>query len=60
MGTKATPKSCSCNTCKRGKSSTRGKSLMKIDERAYRHASKINLMKGREDILSAPIGNYYD
>lgn len=60
MKNKATPKSCSCTQCKRGKASSRGKALMKLDERAYRHASKINLMKGREVIEPAPIGGYYD
>jgi len=33
---------------------------MKADERAYRHASKINLMKGNEVIEPAPAGGYYD
>lgn len=57
---KATPKSCSCFSCKRGKTSTRGKYMLKTDERAYRHHSRIELMKGREDIAPAPTGGYYD
>lgn len=57
---KATPKSCSCGTCRRGKASRRGNALLKLDERAYRHASKIALLKGREDLSPAPKGNYYD
>lgn len=57
---KVTPKSCSCQQCKRGKSSTKGQFVKKVDERAYRHASKISLMKGSELIAGAPIGNYYD
>lgn len=60
MNTKATPKSCSCSQCKRGKGTKPGKQLMKMDERAYRHASKIDLMKGRDDLLPAPRGGYYD
>lgn len=60
MNTKATPKSCSCKTCRRGKASSAGKAMMRIDERAYRHASKIALTKGREDLTPAPVGGYYD
>lgn len=60
MKIKATPKSCSCPVCKTGKRSNRGKALMKADERAYRHTSKINLMKGSEVIEPAPVGGYYD
>jgi hypothetical protein len=57
---KSTPKSCSCSACKAGKSSKKGKCLMKLDERAYRHEAKIKLNKGKEDIPVAPKGNYYD
>lgn len=60
MNTKATPKSCSCNVCKRGKSTKAGHFYRKADERAYRHASKIALMKGAEVINNAPFGGYYD
>ena len=58
--TKAKPKSCSCRSCKNGKASNRGGALMKLDERAYRHGAKIDLMRGREVIASAPMGGYYD
>lgn len=63
--TKHTPKSCSCSGCSRGKHSKWGREMLRIDERAYRHAAKISLTKLDEDyesrsILSAPIGNYYD
>lgn len=57
---KSTPKSCSCKSCTRGKLTTAGQVMMKYHERAYRHASKIALMKGSELIAGAPIGNYYD
>jgi len=57
---KSTPKSCSCESCKRGKHSKSGHQMMKADERSYRHQTKIDLNKGREDITAAPQGNYYD
>lgn len=60
MGTKQTPKSCSCESCKRGKSSVSGKKLMKLDERAYRHGANVQVRKGLEPSSAAPIGNYYD
>lgn len=60
MPTKQTPKSCSCGTCKRGKHSKTGHALMKADERAHRHNTKIALNQGKEDIAIVPIGNYYD
>lgn len=58
--TKATPKSCSCTQCKRGKHSNPGHQMMKADERAYRHEMKIRLAEGDEDIPLIPKGNYYD
>lgn len=63
--TKATPKSCSCSQCTRGKHTKGGHSMMKADERAYRHAAKISLTRLDQDyevsvIASAPKGNYYD
>jgi hypothetical protein len=57
--TKSTPKSCSCHQCKRGKHGG-AKDIVKADERAYRHAAKIQLAKGNVFIALAPIGNYYD
>jgi hypothetical protein len=60
--TKGSPKSCSCTQCTRGKHSVVGHSMMKADERAYRHAAKISLKQLGEDavVSSGPIGNYYD
>lgn len=59
MNSKATPKSCSCAACKRGKH--RGaKSAVKTDEKKFRHNAKIALNKGAEVIGIAPKGNYYD
>lgn len=60
MSTKQTPKSCSCNACKRGKHSKFGKQLVKADERAFRHGQKIALNHGRGGYSAAPQGNYYD
>ena len=60
MSTKATPKSCSCQHCKRGKHSKYGSQMVKLDERAYRHNAKIAINKGEEAIQLAPKGNYYD
>ena len=61
--TKGTPKSCSCQHCRRGKHGG-AKDIVKADERAYRHAAKISLANmDLEDgvvLASAPIGNYYD
>lgn len=57
--TKSTPKSCSCEQCKRGKHGG-AKDIVKADERAYRHAAKIALAKGNAFIPLAPMGNYYD
>lgn len=57
---KQTPKSCSCSQCKRGKHSKGGHEMMKHDERKFRHAQKVALNKGAEDISVAPKGNYYD
>jgi hypothetical protein len=56
---KSTPKSCSCNQCKRGKHGG-AKDLVRYDERKFRHAQKIALNKGVEEIQIAPKGNYYD
>lgn len=60
MNTKATPKSCSCGMCKRGKATQQGKDRMKIAERAFRHASKVALRMGDETLTAAPRGGYYD
>lgn len=61
---KATPKSCSCRQCARGKASSAGEYLMKKDERAYRHHANgqlRRLTKEEEDTpVLSPRGNYYD
>jgi hypothetical protein len=58
---KATPKSCSCAQCKRGKGTTAGKQRMKLDERAHRHASNLATRQGREVLPPpGPVGNYFD
>ena len=57
---KSTPKSCSCRSCKRGKATNAGHFYRKADERAYRHATKIALMKGNATLPLAPTGGYYD
>lgn len=63
--TKQTPKSCSCNQCRRGIHTPGGRFMRKADERSYRHNAKIALNNLGEDLdkeifNSAPIGNYYD
>jgi len=60
MSTKATPKSCSCRACRRGKSSKSGKQMMKADERAFRHSQNAALKCGKGGYSPAPIGNYFD
>lgn len=57
MSQKQTPKSCSCSACRRGKA---GNDMVKLKERAFRHAQKISLSKSRGDYHSAPIGGYFD
>jgi hypothetical protein len=34
--------------------------MLKADERAYRHATRIALLKGQEHLSPAPKGGYYD
>lgn len=60
MSTKATPKSCSCFACKRGKSTKAGKTAIKLHERAFRHDQKITLTKHQGDYVPAPSGNFFD
>jgi hypothetical protein len=60
MSQKQTPKSCSCQNCKRGKCTNSGKAEMKRDERAFRHNQKIALNKSNGDYSAAPVGGYYD
>jgi hypothetical protein len=59
--TKQTPKSCSCEQCRRGRASGCGNYMVKYDQRAYRHEAKIKLAKEEDPVLlTGPIGNYYD
>ena len=60
MPTKMTPKSCSCSQCKRGKHSKAGKQMMKLKERAFRHAQKISLALNNGNYVAAPSGGYFD
>ena len=58
---KHTPKSCSCRICRLGKATKAQKTMMKLAERAFRHAAKVALKSGREElVLPAPYGNYTD
>ena len=60
---KATVKSCSCTACKRGKGSKGGNCVMKLEERAARHAVKVALKKQNPDeVVIAPAhrGSYTD
>lgn len=50
---KATPKSCSCPHCRFAKRTAPGKTCMKHEERAFRHASNQALRQGREDLVPA-------
>jgi hypothetical protein len=60
--TKATPKSCGCPGCKRGKGSTRSQHSMRLAERAFRHAMKqaLRFPTDNETRQPAPMGGYYD
>lgn len=64
QNSKATPKSCSCRQCRRGKRSSGGKASMRSDERAYRRAFTMLLSRGvtEDDVTPppAPSGTYYD
>lgn len=57
---KQKPKACGCRMCRLGKSTEAGHATRKAEERAFRHATKIDLRKGREDIPPAPRGTYTD
>lgn len=51
---KGTVKSCSCTQCRRGKGSRKGQCLMKLEERAARHAVKVALRKQNPDEVVIP------
>lgn len=57
---KATPKSCSCSMCRRGKGTKTGKYHMNREERAFRRETKVALKRGEEVIPPAPHGDYND
>ena len=57
---KATPKSCSCCMCRRGKHTKSGRYHERKEERAYRQATKQALRRGEEVIPPAPHGDYKD
>ncbi len=57
---KQTPKSCSCSACRRGKGTKTQKFFMKKEERGFRHQTKVDLKKGKEDIAVATYGSYTD
>lgn len=46
---KQTPKSCSCEHCRRSKASDAGNYAMKREERRYRHRAKQKLARVRGD-----------
>lgn len=57
---KATPKSCSCRTCKKGKGTATQKKLMRLEERAFRRGVKRALLAGKELDRIVPYGDYRD
>ena len=55
---KASPKSCSCLQCLRAKRSRGGHTILRREERAFRHTQKQALRMGRfEDIVPAVHGS---
>jgi hypothetical protein len=58
--TKASPKSCSCTQCRRGKATEGGHHTRTHEERAFRRETKQALKQGREDIPPSPHGTYTD
>jgi hypothetical protein len=57
---KATPKSCSCRTCRKGKGTTAQKRLMRLEERAFRRGVRSALRAGHELMQIVPYGGYRD
>lgn len=57
MNNKQTPKSCSCQSCKRAKHSEGGNFMLKKEERSFRHKQNQNLNMGFENISIAQYGN---
>jgi type II secretory ATPase GspE/PulE/Tfp pilus assembly ATPase PilB-like protein len=56
---KQTVKSCSCTQCRYSKGRKPVKELMKHEERAARHANKVAINRGIEDIFAAHRGGRY-
>ncbi|MEW5756448.1 MAG: hypothetical protein AB1810_09090 [Pseudomonadota bacterium] len=57
---KATPKSCSCRTCKNGKGTAAQKRLMRLEERAFRRGVRRALRAGEELDRIVPYSDYRD
>jgi hypothetical protein len=62
QSSKEKPKACGCAACKRGKGSEAGQCTRRQEERAFRHAAKIELAKQGVDayVPIAPRGTYTD
>lgn len=57
---KSTPKSCGCKHCRISRGYAPVKKFMKAEERAFRHAAKIAVNKGKdEDVTPAFSGARY-
>lgn len=57
---KATPKSCSCRACRKGKGTNAQKRLMRLEERVFRRGARSALRAGRELMQIVPYGGYRD
>lgn len=57
---KLTPKSCSCNACKRGKRSKAAKFMMRCMDRALRTRWRTQRLLEDPVVSPAPAGNYFD
>jgi len=57
---KATPKSCSCRACRKGKGTNAQKRLMRLEERAFRRGIRRALRAGHELTQIVPYGGYRD
>jgi hypothetical protein len=60
MSAKQSPKSCSCDACKRGKGTKPGKYRMKRMERAMRTQWRNQRLQPEPEVAPAPMGNYFD
>jgi len=57
---KQTPKSCSCEQCRRGKSSKGGKYMINRMERSIRTIWRNQRLQLDPVVSPAPTGNYFD